>query len=158
LESELGQPVVAAVEALQCRGQPYLIDAGYFPDVRSESHGLERAGAQSAALAAEGIERCPQTPSDATGRGEVAQEQGSHGARATGLSAASAARKVTGVNSTAATESSSRGNTSRITGTPSPVTAAWPSCSSRMSPGPRPWVSLPSTASALALTVSKPRR
>src|SRR6185312_7457913 len=155
---QLRVAVVTAVEALQPRRQPHIGHPGHLADMCVEIHRLEGAGRKPAALRTQRLQSRLEAAADAARRGELAQDEGTHGARGSRLGGVSAARKVMGVSSAAATESRSRGNTSRITGTPLPVSAACPSCSNRMSPAPRSRVSLPKTASALALTVSKPRR
>src|SRR6185437_15166996 len=153
-QPELREAVVAAVEAFELRWQRLLIHTRHLANIGVEANGLKRAWRESAALSTQRRGGLLDAAADAARGGEMAEEKRSQ----VEPSPARAERNVMGFRPAAAIPSSRRGSTSSTIGEPDPLRAALPSCSSRMSP-PRNWlVSFPSTASALALMVSNPRR
>src|SRR3984885_5251394 len=150
MQSQLGQPIVSALELEQFLRQARFIDARHFADVGIDVHGLESADRQAAAPFEQCAKRCRRAFADAAGRRIGLEQQGLH----RGIDE----RKVTQRRCFSSKASSSRGNTSRMTGLPPRLRAALPSCSSSMSPPRSGLANRRYTASEFARTVSKPRR
>ncbi len=125
-QAQLCEAVIAAVELPQLMRQPGVVDTRHFADVGIDVHGLEIANGKAAALLPQRLQGRRHALADAAGGREGLEQERRH--------RGSAERKVTGCRFLSAMASSSRGNTSTITGRPLWARAALPSCSSKMSP------------------------
>ena len=127
-QAQLCQAVIAAVELRSSCGSRAVVDTRHFADVGVDVHGLEIANGKAAALLPQRLQGRRHAFADAAGRREGLEQERLH-------HRGSAERRVTGCKFLSSHgASSSRGNTSTMTGRPLRARAALPSCSSKMSP------------------------